>query len=262
MEFGTAPVVGLWSREEASWAADFRKGGPPVLWGCDGEEAQPGALLRELARKNPDLAPMAGRGYRRALAPEWLERLRQPGWKDVRIAGEPVLANLTATLEYEQDRLRAETRLQASRRREELMKELIRRRLKANPPAKVLVRFGRNHLHRGYDRRGVSTLGNHLAELASAQDQAVFNVAAFAAGGQIFLGGALMDFDERPDDPAFALLASQARFDATVFDLRPLRQPLHGIPERRRTHAESSLTFWADSYDSILCYRRVTPLAH
>ena len=49
--------------------------------------------------------------------------------------------------------------------------------------------FGRNHLHRGIDRRGVSTLGNFIAELAVAEGSASFNVALFAAGGKIALGG-------------------------------------------------------------------------
>ena len=60
--------------------------------------------------------------------------------------------------------------------------------LSAGKP-KVFLRFGRNHLHRGYDRRGVSTLGNFVPELAAAERISAFNVAAFAGGGTIRLLG-------------------------------------------------------------------------
>lgn len=70
-----------------------------------------------------------------------------------------------------------------------------------------------------------------------------------------------MNWDERKDDPAFELLASHARFDSTVFDLRPLRRLLHASPESARTPALTSLIYWSDSYDAIICYRKVSPLA-
>jgi hypothetical protein len=69
-----------------------------------------------------------------------------------------------------------------------------------------------------------------------------------------------MEFDERSDDPAFAYLASVARYPATVFDLRPLRPILHGLPENERSAIEASLVYWADSYDAMIFYREVTPL--
>jgi hypothetical protein len=60
--------------------------------------------------------------------------------------------------------------LAASQRRENFMKELFERHYRAAVTEKVkpkaMVVFGRNHLHRGVDRRGVSTLGNFIAEFA------------------------------------------------------------------------------------------------
>ena len=85
-------------------------------------------------------------------------------------------------------------------------------------------------------------------------------MAAFAAGGQGFLAGTAFDADERQEDPAFELLASVARYPATVFDLRRLRSILHQIPERDGSSVQKSLIYWADSYDAIICYREVTPL--
>jgi hypothetical protein len=142
------------------------------------------------------------------------------------------------------------------------MKELFHQYWQKNAKPKVLLRFGRNHLHRGYDRRGVSTLGNFAAELAVAQGVEAFNVAAFGGGGKISLGGRMLDWDERNDDPAFAFLATIARYPATVFDLRPIRQGLHRIADDKRSPAESSLLYWADSYDAILFYQEVTPRQH
>jgi len=72
--------------------------------------------------------------------------------------------------------------------------------------------------------------------------------------------GGVIDWDETKEDPAFALLASQARYAATVFDLRPIRGTLHQVPDTERSPAEASLVYWADSYDVIICYREVTLL--
>lgn len=141
------------------------------------------------------------------------------------------------------------------------MKELFLenyRRVGGRP--KIFARFGRNHLHRGYDRRGVSTLGNFMAEFATVQGDLSFHVAAFGAGGKVRMPDGVIDWDETKEDSAFALLASQARYGATLFDLRPIRGTLHQIPDTKRSAAEASLVYWADSYDAIICYREVTPL--
>jgi hypothetical protein len=124
----------------------------------------------------------------------------------------------------------------------------------------VLLRFGRNHLHRGYDARGVSTLGNFIAEFAVVESRKAFNVGAFGAGGTMNLLGKSFDADERRDELTFALLADNARYPATLFDLRPLRPPLHDIPGEKRTALERNLVYWADSYDALICYKEVTPL--
>lgn len=263
------PIRALWSQEEATFVASFNRGRALVLWGCDMEEAQPHLPIRDLAAVNPGNRAMQAAaeatraGYTRRLAPELLERFRRAtGVKDLLVGGLSLRDSIVRTLEIEVDRLDPQTRLAASLRREALMKELFHRQWQKSGRPRVLLRFGRNHLHRGYDRRGVPTLGNFVAELAVAHGVQGFNVAAFAAGGKIFLGGPLLDADERKDDPAFEFLASVARYPATVFDLRPLRPLLHRIPEGKRSRVETSLVYWADSYDAVLCYREVTPLPH
>jgi len=256
-----------WTRSDVSFIAAHRQGANAVLWGCDMEEARPHVLLQELAAANPtnqelqSAAELTKDGYRRATAPKLLEHVRKAGEiKDLLAGGVSLWSSIIRTLEIEVDRLSPDTRLSASQRRETLSKELFHDYWQKSGYPKVMLRFGRNHLHRGYDRRGVSTLGNFVAELALLRGVKAFNVAAVSGGGKIAWGGRLMDFDERTGDPALAFLGSIARHAATVFDLRPVRQALHRIPEGKRSPDESSLVYWADSYDAILFYREVTPI--
>jgi hypothetical protein len=140
------------------------------------------------------------------------------------------------------------------------MKELFLRHRMQAPQGKVLLRFGRNHLHRGLDARGISTLGNFVAEWALSQGQSVVNVGVFAAGGKEHLAGQTFDADERQDELTFALLASLSGNSATLFSFRELRPVLHAIPAEKRTPLETNLIYWADSYDYLLCYPTVSPL--
>lgn len=71
----------------------------------------------------------------------------------------------------------------------------------------------------------------------------------------------MIDWDETKEDPAFALLASQARYAATVFDLRPIRGTLHQIPDAKRSLAGASLVYWADSYGCDHLLSRGDPFA-
>jgi hypothetical protein len=268
LEFGNRgiPVAGLWTQPEATYVASLKRDGVAVLWGCDIEEAQPHLLVRELAAANPDnkdlqaAVGMVANGYQRRMASALLALVEAAaGIKDPVIGADSLRNNLVRTLEVETDRFTG-SRLRASVRREEVMKTLFYDSWVKAGKAKVFLRVGRNHLHRGFDRRGVSTLGNFVAELGSAERLRVFNVAAFAGGGKIRLFGPASEFDERSDDPAFAYLASIARYPSTVFDLRPLRQVLHQLPASKRSAIEASLLYWADSYDAIIFYREVTPL--
>ena len=263
-------LLTLWSEAEASFVHS-QGASQPVLWGCDIDEEQPHLLIRELAAANPansSLAQMVETtksGYKRQMAPGLLGVLPSTGAvQDVTVNDISLAENIRVTLEVESDRLGPDTRLAASLRRESAMKELFLRHYQRTVPresnAKVMLRFGRNHLHRGYDERGVSTLGNFVAEFAFSRHKTVFNVAAFGAGGKASLAGETWDADERADDLAFEFLASGARYPTTVFDLRPLRELLHRIPQEKRSPLQNRLVYWADSYDAIICYKNVTPL--
>jgi hypothetical protein len=260
------PIVGLWTQAEATFVTSLKRDREPVLWGCDIEEAQPHYLIRELFAANPDskdlqaAVDMVRDGYQRPMAPDLLQLIGSATLaEDPLIGGVSLRTSLLRSLEVETDRFKG-SRLNASIRREGFMKERFFEYWVNAVRPKVFLRFGRNHLHRGMDRRGVSTLGNFVAELAAAERLSTFNVAAFAGGGRIRLVGPASEFDERGDDPAFAYLATVAQYPATVFDLRPLRQILHARPENERSAIEASLVYWADSYDAMIFYREVTPL--
>jgi len=258
---------GLWRQREVETVTKLKSGHAAVLWGCDIEEAAPGHLARELAAANKGNRALAAMdqkvqdGYQRKEAAELLLLAREvPASGKLAAPSAKLLTLLIDTLEVESARADSKTRLQASMLREAAMKRNFIENVSRARDAKVMARFGRNHLHRGLDRRGVSTLGNFIAEYAVLKGQSTFHLAAFAAGGKIRWAGSLHDADETSDDPGFALLASAAKFQETVFDLRPLRRILHAIPESKRSAAEASLVYWADSFDAILCYRSVSPL--
>jgi len=263
-------IQGLWTKEEATSVHALADPNTNVLWGCDMEETQPHLLIRELATLNPgdlDLKHMVSitkDGYRREIAPELLDMAMKSKAKGDQVVNDVSLRqNLLASLEIEKNRLTPETRMIAQNGRELLMKEQFlahfRRSSVGGTPPKVLLRFGRNHLHRGYDARGISTLGNFIAEFAIMQDGTTFNVGAFGAGGKATLAGKTWDADERQDELTFALLAERAKYSATLFDLRPIRRLVHRIPQEKRSALQKNVTYWADSYDALICYKTVTP---
>jgi hypothetical protein len=261
------PVPGLWTRKQAANVLRFAPPDKSVLWGCDIEEEQPGRLISQLAQLNVkdthlrSMLEIVSNGYSRKYAPELL-RLAESEHPahDVLVGGESLWKETLNTLQVEALRSDPHTRYSASAERERVMKDLFLTHLNLEPQDKVLLRFGRNHLHRGLDARGISTLGNFVSEWATAHEESVVNVGVFAAGGKEHLAGQTFSADERQDEPAFALLASLAGSDATLFDLRGLRPILHAISSEKRTPLETNLTYWADSYDFLLCYPNVSPL--
>lgn len=264
-------VLALWTKREVSDVHALADSNANVIWGCDIEEVQPQMLIAELASLNPSdldlrrMLELTKDGYTRKMAPELLDLAkRSKGKVDAVLNDGSLRENLIETLEVEKNRLGVDTKMIAQNERERLMKEQFLRHLRAGSEvgtsSKVLFRFGRNHLHRGYDARGISTLGNFIAELALGEGKTTFNVGAFGAGGTATLLGDTWNADERKDELAFALLAEKARYSASVFDLRPLRALLHRIPKEKRSALQTNLIYWADSYDALICYKTVTPL--
>jgi hypothetical protein len=252
--------------EMSPWAASRLK--VSHVRGSDIEELQPHSLIGALAQTNPQnkalqsMVELTKEGYKRALAPQLLERARSMAEvNDSTPGGISLRQQVLRTLEVEAERAnrKGNDRLAASIRRETVMKEFFLAHYRAaGGKPKVMAVFGQNHLHRGIDRRGVSTLGNFIAELAIAEGVQSFHVVLFAAGGKINYFG-LQDIDQRKDDPALGVFASAARYPATLFDLRPIRRTLHQIAREQLSVTDASLLYWADSYDAIVCYREVSP---
>lgn len=261
------PVSGLWTRQQTAEVTRFASPGQLVLWGCDIEEEQPGRLINQAATINrhddglQSMAAMIASGYSRKQAPELLRiaEAEHPVRDDL-VGGTSLWKEILDTLQVEALRADPQTRYAASDVRERVMKKLFLAHIQQEGQGKVLLRFGRNHLHRGIDARGISTLGNFVSELALAQRQSVVNVGVFAAGGKEHLAGQTFSADERQDELTFALLAELSGRSPTLFDLRSLRPKLHAIPLGKRTSLETNLIYWADSYDYLLCYPMVTPL--
>jgi hypothetical protein len=263
----TTPVPGLWTRNQAADVNRFAAPDQPVVWGCDIEEEQPNRLIQQMATLNPSnaslhaMAEIVSHGYNRKRAPELLQMAKSAApTHDVVAGGESLWKSTLDTLQVESLRAGPGTRYFASDERERVMKNQFLVHLKQQPQGNVLLRFGRNHLHRGLDARGISTLGNFVAEWAVSQGQSVVNIGVFAAGGNEHLAGQTFSADERQDESTFALLASLSGNQPTLFDLRDLRPILHGIPSQKRTPLETNLVYWADSYDFLLCYPSVSPL--
>jgi hypothetical protein len=185
--------------EMSPWAASRLAAAMPDgsgvrLRSADIEEAQLARLIKELAAANPsnrrvqEMVTLTADGYKRTNAPRLLDLARDAGPLNGGSPGGIPLATLVVrTLEVEADRAKPETAgLQASLRRERVLKDFFLAHYRdAAQRLKVAAVFGRNHLHRGIDRRGVATLGNFLTEFGVAEGVNSFNIAIFGVGGQI-----------------------------------------------------------------------------
>lgn len=258
----SSQVEGLWTDREARMVRSIAgKKTKKVLWGCDMEEVSLGEMTKEFFqqhssdKRSSQVLNTIANGYNRKLAPELLALINTSDNNH----HDDLFASILVSLKIDSARAFPASRLKAQLIREELMKRSFLKNYNSDSKSKVFFRFGRNHLHYGFDNRGISTLGNFIAEFSISKNLTCFNVAAFAAGGKYALMGKEFDADERADDPAFQFLSERATQGDTVFDLRPLRLYLHTIPSNDRTELQQRLLYWADSYDAIICYKSVTP---
>jgi hypothetical protein len=277
LEFGISDdslkTEGLWTNKEAKTLHIFKATiDNPTIWGCDMEEIALDGEIETLAKINQsdstidEIEEIVNNGYSRQKAASILKLMNtMVPQHDQTISGISLFENLKSSLIIDSLRASPKTKLCAQIMRENLMKAYFIKRyssLFAKDSERVLVRFGRNHLHKGFDDRGLSTLGNFITEFAFSKDLKCFNIAAFAAGGKCKLLGETYNADETADDIAFAFIAKLALYEQTIFDLRPLRIQLHNIAAENRTELDRRLLFWADSYDAIICYKKVQPLSN
>src|SRR5437879_13813268 len=102
------------------------------------------------------------------MAPDLLDLAKQSRAEVDKVLNDVSLReNLIETLEAEKNRLATNTKMIAQNERERVMKEQFLRHFRVNSklgaPATVLLRFGRDDLHRGYDPRGKSQLRDFIA---------------------------------------------------------------------------------------------------
>jgi hypothetical protein len=276
LEFGkgtdTLMTEGLWTNREARLISSTTKNiESPLIWGCDMEEISLDAVIHDLARRNPDVSlfqnwlAMITSGYERKASAALLKTYADQRGLETKHAKQiPYLENIVTSLRIDSARAFDDSKLKARLLRENLMKEIFAvhyRNVQKKESEKILLRFGRNHLHRGFDSRGISTLGNFVSELAIYRGLKTFNVAMFATGGQCRLMGESFDADERTEDAAFQFLWEQAVYDGTIFDLRPLRIELHLMQSQGLSEVQKRLLYWANSYDAIICFKNVTPIS-
>ena len=262
----------LWSNREAKFVhLDNATIVNPTIWGCDMEEISVDKEIALFAQINysdiiTKAAFMARDNYSREKASSILRELTNyHPKKDSLFNGISLYDNIKSSLIIDSLRALPEEKLEAQMMRENLMKKYFLTRynnLTSQDGTKIFFRFGRNHLHKGFDDRGISTLGNFVTEFAFSKGLKSFNIAAFAAGGKYTLLGETDDADETGDDIALAFFSKQADYNETIFDLRPLRIVLHRTSSNQRSDLQKRLLYWADSYDAIICYKKVTPFYH
>jgi hypothetical protein len=261
------PTIGYQylAAEMSPWAASRLK--VPHMRGSDIEEPQPHSLIRAMAEANPQnrslqsMLELTKDGYKRPQATQLLALARSMGdVKDSTPGGISLRQQVVRTLEVEVERANRQgnDRLAASVRRETVMKEFFLAHYRAaSGKPKVMTVFGQNHLHRGIDRRGVSTLGNFISELAAAEGVQSFHVVLFAAGGKINFFG-LQDIDQRKDDPTFCGVRLGRALPGN---------PLRPAPHKARASPDAARQTLGDRFRSSVlgrCLRRdrVLPRGH
>jgi hypothetical protein len=262
--YDSLKVEGLWTNQEARKVQSTGSNShQKLIWGCDMEEISLGQMINELFENekqtiiSQNILKALSEGYSRNLAPKILSILGEGELKE-KFKNNSQFQSILISLKIDSARAFPKSRFDAQLLREDLIKRNFLKNYQSDSAHKILLRFGRNHLHYGFDERGISTLGNFIAEFSISKNLRCFNVATFAVGGECRLLGNTFNADERSDDIAFEFLFNQSKYDATLFDLRPLRVFLHSIVGKDRSELQRRLLYWADSYDSIICFKKVT----
>jgi hypothetical protein len=129
-----------------------------------------------------------------------------------------------------------------------------RPRLSSGPG--VSGRSAASNKHRVSTGAGAPFLARSLREKwAFWPGQAIAPIPTMCAGvrrgRQSVLLGNSWDAHEQQDALTLALLAEKAKYSATVFDLRPVRQLLDRIPAEKGSALERNLVYWADAYGAL-----------
>jgi hypothetical protein len=126
-------------------------------------------------------------------------------------------------------------------------------------PPRVLLKFGGNHLYKGFDETDLNDLGNFVTEFADGLGSTSLHIEVLGIRGEneVGLGPGKPDRAVAKDaNPAFmAPFYAQAYSGAwTVFDLRPLRSQFDDLG-----HVDRELERLIFGYDMLVLVPEVTP---
>ncbi len=240
-------VAFLFWAEEGALAEQFVALSPArgdAIWGLDQEFV--GALplllprLEALARTPAQRAALATLRTRSATEPTALGQMPTADLEPLRLAfasnADPAAAEMVADLIlsnriYAPFTGRGGSGLEANLLRETYMKRNFLRRFEAaeraeGRPPRVFLKFGANHLMRGFSTTNVPSLGNFIAEWGLSRGFGAASIFIDCVGGKQNdpRTGANSPCDsELPADSPLRTMMLDAPL--TLFDLRPLRSP-------------------------------------
>jgi hypothetical protein len=147
---------------------------------------------------------------------------------------------------------------QANRQREDLMKRNFLAHYRAASEARVLFKFGSNHMARGLSATHVPSLGNFVADLALSQGKTAFNVLVLCGPGTEaidFLGKAAtceLDLAKKVPEVVDALDATHP----TLFDLSTWKDH-----PKQWSHLPQDMRELLWAYDALLVVPKGRPAA-
>jgi hypothetical protein len=258
------------------------------LWGLDQEfVGSPGFILQQIVETRPGAqAEATARRLQAQCAVDTQKGIASGNWKDgcmLRLSQQD-LAKLQSELERTGNRRGLELaaaliktrhiygthesgdRYDANRERALLMKrnflaEYQRLSTTTGKPPRVLLKFGANHLFKGFDETDLNDLGNFVTEFADGLGSTSLHIEILGIRGEdeAQFGPGQPDRalpkDTAPG-PLAPLYAEAYRGEWTLFDLRPLRSRFSSLG-----HVDRGLERLIFGYDLLVLIPRVTAQA-
>jgi hypothetical protein len=125
-------------------------------------------------------------------------------------------------------------------------------------PPRVLLKFGENHLYKGFDETDLNDLGNFVTEFADGMGSTSLHIAILGVRGEDAAksGPGQVDRPVATDTatgPLEPLVAETYRQEWTLFDLRPLRSEFATL-----RHVDRALERLIFGYDLLVLIPQVT----
>jgi hypothetical protein len=258
------------------------------LWGLDQEFlGSPTFILQQILDAKPGRqAESIAQTLQTRCAVDTQKAIRTGSWSDgcmLRLT-QPDLANLQTELEQTGNRRALELtaaliktqhiysvheggqRYDANRERALLMKrnflaEYQQLSATTGKPPRVLLKFGGNHLFKGFDETDLNDLGNFITEFADGLGSTSLHIEVLGMRGddetQFGPGQADRAVAKDPSPGALApLYAAAYRKEWTVFDLRPLRSNFADLG-----HVDRELERLIFGYDTLVLIPQMTAQA-